>query len=128
MSNPVEEMLACRRVAVVGVSRRREKYGYKIYQDLKAKGYEVAAVHPAMSDIEGDPCYPTVADVPETPEVVCCVVPPAVTEKVVRQSAGIGVKHIWMQPGAESDAAIALCEEAGIPCVHHQCIMVRSRA
>jgi predicted CoA-binding protein len=126
MDSPVEQMLACRTIAVVGASRRREKFGYKIFADLRAKGYQVHPVHPAVSDIDGVPCYKTIADLPKPPEVVCCVVPPAVTEQVARQCVDLGVKFLWMQPGAESPEAIALCREHGIACVHDQCIMIQS--
>ena len=47
-----------------------------------------------------------VLDLPEPPEVVCCVVSPAVTKKVVGECAELGVRFVWMQPGAESVAAI----------------------
>ncbi len=42
------------------------------------------------------------------------ITPPQVTEKVVEEAADLGIKHIWMQPGAESDAAVARAEQAGI--------------
>ena len=40
--------------------------------------------------------------------------PPEVTERVVGDAIRHGIEHIWMQPGAESEAAIAACREAGI--------------
>ncbi len=42
------------------------------------------------------------------------ITPPQITEKVVEQAIGKGIKNIWMQPGAESAAAVAACKEAGI--------------
>ena len=37
------------------------------------------------------------------------VVPPAVTEAAVAECVRLGIKQIWMQPGAESEAAVAAC-------------------
>ena len=42
------------------------------------------------------------------------ITPPPVTERVVEEAAAAGVEHLWMQPGAESDAAVARAEELGL--------------
>jgi predicted CoA-binding protein len=54
---------------------------------------------------------------------VLVVVPPAETEKVVREAAAAGIKRIWMQQGAESPAAIKFCQENGLSAVHGECIL-----
>ncbi len=111
-------------VAVVGASRDREKFGYKVLMDLKRAGYQAYGVNPACDEIEGVPCYPRLAGLPRKPELVITVVPPAVTERVVREAAEAGVGRIWMQPGSESDAAARYCEERGIACMRDACIMI----
>ena len=56
-------------------------------------------------------------------DAVSIITPPAVTEKIVAQALALGIKNIWLQPGAESAAAIAAAEAAGAnvigggPCV-----------
>ena len=42
------------------------------------------------------------------------ITPPAVTEQLVPQAIAHGIRNIWMQPGAESPAAVALCREKGV--------------
>jgi len=127
MEDVVSRMLARRTIAVVGATNRAHKYGYRIFKDLLSKGYRVYPVHPAVAEIEGVACFKRIEDIPEAPEVVCCVVPPAVTEQVAASCAALGVKYVWMQPGASSPRAVAVCEKNGIACVHDQCIMVLSR-
>jgi predicted CoA-binding protein len=51
------------------------------------------------------------------------VVPPNQTEKVVRDAAAAGIRRIWMQQGAESQAAIRFCQEKGMEVVHGLCVM-----
>ena len=53
---------------------------------------------------------------------VIVIVPPAQTEKVVRDAAAAGIKRVWMQQGAQSDAAIRFCQENGIAEIHGECI------
>jgi len=43
----------------------------------------------------------------------------------VEQAIRKGIKHVWMQPGAESDKAIADCEAAGINVIADgSCVLV----
>ncbi len=124
----IEAMLAAKTFAVVGASTNQEKYGYLVYKSLKNFGKTAYPVNPRAKEIDGDPSYASVADLPETPEVVISVVPPAITEDLVGQLADRGIKNLWMQPGAESNAAIQGAEKAGIATVHSgPCIMVGLR-
>ncbi len=113
--------------AVVGVSKNREKYGFKVYEDLKNGGYTTYAVNPRFDDIYGDTCYPDLESLPEKPDVVDFVCPPGVTEEMVRLLPGLGITRVWMQPGAESAEAIAFCERNGISVLHDICVMVEMR-
>ena len=110
--------------AVVGVSRKGNKFGNMAYKELKAKGYQVYAVHPEAEILEGDRAYKDFASLPGKVDGVVIVVPPAQTEKVVREAATAGIKRVWMQQGSESPAAIQFCQENGIAEVHGDCIMM----
>ena len=45
---------------------------------------------------------------------VSIITPPAVTEQVVAAAIKKEIGNIWMQPGAESPAAVELCRKAGV--------------
>jgi predicted CoA-binding protein len=110
--------------AVVGASRNPKKYGYQVYKDLKNAGYEVYAVNLNAEEILGDKCYPNLENLPVKPEVVDVVVPPKVTEEVVKACKGLGITRVWMQPGSESGKAIKFCEENSIDVVYGVCVMI----
>lgn len=128
MNAYLEEFPKLRKWAVVGVSEDRSKYGNKIYRDLREAGYTVFAVNPKLDTVEGDPCYPSLGALPEVPEVVDLVVPPAVSEHVVAECLKLGIRRIWFQPGSESDAAIQKAEEGGMDVVANACIMIQKAA
>jgi predicted CoA-binding protein len=119
----IEAFLAGDRFAVVGASRNRDKYGNKVLRVYMQNDLEVSPVHPKEEEIEGLRCYRDVASVPGNVHGVSVITPPAVTEKVVEDTARAGVKHIWMQPGAESPEAIRRAKELGLsviaggPCI-----------
>ncbi|HOA72154.1 MAG TPA: CoA-binding protein [Phycisphaerae bacterium] len=119
----MREFLTFRRFAIVGVSNDPKKYGHIVYHNLKDKGFTVFPVNPNVQQIGDDPCYARLADLPEPVDGAVLVVPPPVTEKIVREAADAGITRVWMQPGAESDEAIQFCEQHGMSVVHDACIM-----
>lgn len=122
----VREMLHHRVWAVVGASANREKFGNRIYRLLKRYGYQVYAVNPRETAIEGDPCYASVKELPVIPDAVDIVVPPLAALDVVEDCAAAGVKDIWFQLGVESEAALDLARELGLRAVAGSCVMVES--
>ena len=110
--------------AVVGASRDPQKYGHQVYKDLKNAGYEVYPVNPNAEEILGKKCYSSLENLPAKPDVVDVVVPPKVTEQVVKTCKKLVIKKVWMQPGSESEAAIKFCEENDIQIVYGVCVMI----
>lgn len=113
--------------AVVGVSSKPDKVGYQIYKHLKDLGKNVYAIHPAMTEVDGDPVYKTLSDVPVPIEVVDIVVNPQVTEKVVEECHQLGIKKVWIQPGAESEKAVQFCKDHDMEVIYNACIMVPNK-
>ncbi|MGI6208595.1 MAG: CoA-binding protein [Anaerolineae bacterium] len=123
----IEDFVSRRSWAVVGVSSNPEKFGYKVFATLLDSGYQVQGVNIKDGEVLGHRIYPSLADLPEKPEVVNVVVPPRATEQIVRQCAELGLTRVWMQPGAESEEAIRFCKDNGIEVVWDACAMVHRR-
>lgn len=120
----VGDFIAQKKIAVVGVSRKKTKFGNAIYKELKQKGYQVFAINPHINDFEGDACYPDLLSLPEKVDAVVVNVPPLQTEKVVREAKQAGINRVWLQQGSQSDAAEKFCEENGIDYVSDECILM----
>lgn len=97
------------------------------YKELRLRGYQLYPIHPQAETIEGDRAYPSLADLPAKVDGVLIVTPPAQTEQVVQQAHAAGISRVWMQQGAESEAAIRFCQENGMQAVHGECIMMFMR-
>jgi len=113
--------------AVIGVSRNPKKYGSRVYNDLKKNEYKVYPINPNIDEILGDKCYSRLANLPSKPDVVDVVVPPGITEKIVKDCKKLGIRKIWMQPGSESKAAIEFCKRNNIQILYDMCIMVKRK-
>jgi len=128
-SHEIDEILNLRTFAVVGVSRNPQKFGHQVYKTLKQFGYNVYAINPNVDEIDGDPVYPRLDNVPEPIECVVTVVPPGVTESVLREAWHLKIPYCWMQPGSESEAVVNEARSYGMQVVHGgPCIMVESAA
>ena len=120
----VADFVSQRKLAVVGVSRKKMKFGNLAFRELKRKGYKLFPVHPHAEQLEGERCYASLAALPEPVDGVLVIVPPAQAEQVVREAAAAGIRRVWLQQGAGSPAAIRFCEENGISVVHGECILM----
>ena len=113
----------CHTFAVVGVSQDRQKYGYEVFEALKARGYQVLPVNPKYASVDEVPCYPSLQDLPQKPEVVVTAVPPGVTEKIAESCARLDIATVWMPPETWSEKAIQTCYENGIREIHDVCVI-----
>jgi uncharacterized protein len=124
----ITAFLAGKRFAVAGASANREKYGNKVLRVYQQRGLDVVPVNPKDGEIEGLTAYTNLSNVPGAIDGISIITPPKVTEAVVTQALSRGIKHFWMQPGAESPAAIALAEQAGANVIAGgPCILVKLR-
>lgn len=125
MDNRFEEFFSASAFAVAGASARQHKYGYKVLKALLNAGRTVYPLNPVTEEIEGVRVYPTIADLPEVPQSLSIITPPAVTRQVVSDAIAAGVKNVWMQPGAEDDEASRNARAAGLNVIDDgSCILV----
>jgi predicted CoA-binding protein len=87
-------------VAVVGATDDLTKYGGRIYRDLKYKGFTVFAVNPGRTSVDGDPCWPSLAELPD---------------------------NVWIQPGAEDEAVLDYLDTHAFNSLTDACIMIEAR-
>ena len=133
IDNLVQNFLAQKKIAVVGVSDKRETGCNQAYTKFKENGYQVFAVNPRISTFNGDACYPDLKSLPEKPDAVFLLTNPKVTEQVIQQCVDLGIKHVWMhcmmgtKPGlatsmtSVSPSAVEVCKANGIEVIPGSC-------
>lgn len=109
--------------AVAGASQDRAKFGNKVLRCYMQHGRRVFPINPTLPEVEGLAAYPSLDALPTPVHGLSIVTPPPITERLIEGAGRLGIRHIWMQPGAESRAAIAAAEKLGIsviaggPCI-----------
>ncbi|MGC4115742.1 MAG: CoA-binding protein [Myxococcales bacterium] len=114
MEDRIATFLKAKAFGVVGASTNREKYGNKVLRCYQQAGRTVVPVNPKEKTVEGLAAVAKVEELPPEVDALSIITPPEVTEKVVDAAIRKGIKHVWMQPGAESPAAIERAEKAGL--------------
>lgn len=122
MSNK-KDMLDKKVWAVLGVSPNKGKFGYKIYKKLKDNNYKVYPINPKYDEIEGDKCYKSIEDLPETPDVLDFVVPPQVSLNALDEVKEKGIKNVWFQPGTSDKNVIEKAKKNDFNIVE-DCVLV----
>ena len=120
------EFLACKRVAVTGVSRTPKTHGSNnVYRRVRERGYQVFAVNPNTGQVEGDRSYPDLASIPGGVQAVVIGTRPQLAEAAMRECAELGITRVWMHrgPGAGSvsDAATGYGRAHGITVIDGGC-------
>jgi predicted CoA-binding protein len=124
MQQLAQDFLAQKRIAVVGVNRDEKGWGRTLYAEFTKRGYETFAVNPA-GNIPGITSYASLQELPVKPDGVLLVVPPSVTEQIVKEISELGIPRVWMHKGAGagavSETAIQYCREHNIQAVYGVC-------
>jgi hypothetical protein len=133
IDNLVQDFLAQKKIAIVGVSDKRETGCNMAYKKFKENGYQVYAVNPHITTYEGAPCYPDLKSIPDRPDAVFILANPKVTGEIVQQCVDLGIKHVWMhcmmgtKPGlaasmtSVSREAVEMCRQNGIAVIPGSC-------
>ena len=112
-------------IAIVGVSHKPEKFGFKIFKDMIEAGYHVKGINARGGELLGRKISKSLKELDSVPDLVIIVVPPQITEQIVEECNKLNIKEIWMQPGSESLAAVEKARKYGINTTSNACIMVQ---
>ncbi len=133
MKDAAARFLAARRIAVTGVSRQPKDHGSNVvYKRLRDRGYEVFAVNPNATQVEGDRSYADLGDIPGGVDAVVIGTRPEHAEATVRRCIDLGIRMVWMHrafgDGSVSAEATRVGRDAellvidgGCPCMFAPC-------
>jgi uncharacterized protein len=117
--------LGARRIAVTGVSRDGKHGANVVFARLKERGYDVFAVNPNATDIDGVRCYPDLRSIPDGVEAVVIGTRADRAEATMRECADLGIDKVWMHrsfgPGSVSDEATEFGRQRGIQVIDGGC-------
>lgn len=112
-------------VAIVGVSSKKSRASYFVASYLMGGGYyRVYFVNPMIEELFGHPVYPSLGDLPETPDIVDVFRKSEDTPAVLEEAHAVGAKVLWLQLGVWNDEVARRGEELGMTVVMNRCIKI----
>lgn len=111
-------------IAVIGVSKNKNKFGHQVYKTLRDKDYPVVPVHPTEESILDDTCYNSIDALPSTIDKAIVVTSPNETDKILRQLAEKGIRKVWVQQMAQSKESKAIAESLSMDAIFNQCVLM----
>jgi len=136
LSQKMSQFFKSKAFAVVGASSDRSKFGNKVLRWYLDHGKAVYVIHPKEESIEGVKCIRSLKDIPglnsslkPSDLSISFITPPNITETTLQEAIKMGVKNVWMQPGAHSPRALKAAEEAGLNFLANgPCILVDTKS
>lgn len=113
-----------RSVALVGVSSNPLRSSNFVATYLVRTPYRVYPVNPNYDEVLGKKCYPTLASLPEVPDVVDCFRKAEDLPGVVEEAIAVGAKVVWFQLGLRNDDAAQMALDAGLAVVQDRCLKI----
>ena len=105
-------------VAVIGASRDRNKYGNRAVRAYLRQGWTVYPVNPHDAAVEGLRTFARIGDIPAAVDRAALYVQPEVGTSLLPEIKAKGVKELFVNPGAESDALMAEAERLGLDAIY----------
>ena len=115
-----------RTVAIVGASSKRSRASYFVatYLLSSSTDYTVYFVNPRETSILGHRVYPTLAALPEAPDLVDVFRRVEELPGVAADAVAAGARTFWAQLGLWSDEAAAIAHRAGLAVVMNRCVKI----
>lgn len=124
MDQIIQESINFRKIAIVGASRNRNKFGNSAAKELKKRGYEIHYIHPSVKEIDHQVAYPSIESVKELAETVWVIISPESAIEVNQDASNTVIKYIWLQQGAGSPELIKMGNKLGLHLISGKCILM----
>lgn len=121
MSDQIDQLLALKTWAVVGLSNNPDRAAFGVAKLLIDRGHTVIPIHPKAEQVHGQIGYAKLSDVPVPIDVVDVFVNSELAGAVVNEAIEIGAKGVWLQLDVIDAGAIARAKDAGLLAVMNHC-------
>jgi predicted CoA-binding protein len=111
-------------IAVVGLSANWWRPSYFAAKYMQEHGYRIIPVNPMYTEVLGEKCYPSLAEVPDKIDLVDCFRKSEEMPALAEQAIAIGARCLWMQLGVANDAAAAIASNGGLDVVADRCVKI----
>src|SRR5690242_127502 len=107
----IQDFLAQKRIAMVGISRAPKDFSVSLFQELIGRGYDIVPVNPKTPNVLGHTCFARVQDIEPPVDGALVMTSCKATPGIVNDCYEAGIRRIWMYraggKGAVDENAVA---------------------
>ena len=123
----IREILALKKLAVIGMSKNTSKAAHYVPRYLSEHGYNVTPVNPTSNEILGKRSYNSVSEITDDIDVVNIFRPSDHVLPFIQEAIKIKPKVIWLQEGIHNSEAEELAKKAGIKIIFNRCMLAEHK-
>jgi predicted CoA-binding protein len=125
--SPEEILAETTTIALVGASPNPARPSHGVMRYLLEQGFRVIPVRPAVREVLGVPCVPSLADVDVPIDLVDVFRRADACPGVAREAVEAGATALWLQLGLVSPEARRIAEQGGLEYVEDECTAIVHR-
>lgn len=111
-------------IAVVGLSANWWRPSFFAAKYLQEHGYRIIPVNPAYTEVLGEKCYKSLAEIPDKIDIVDCFRKSEEIPALAQEAIAIGAKCLWMQLGVVNEEAAKAARAAGLDVIMDRCVKI----
>ena len=124
MEKSIVDFIACKNIALIGMSRTKNKFGNYAYKELTSRGYNVYPIHPNEKEINGIQCSGSIESLKDKVEWVFISVKQENVLPIIQEISATGIKNVWLQQGCETKNIVEQAEMLGLNLASKKCILM----
>ncbi|ALR13494.1 CoA-binding protein [Mycobacteroides saopaulense] len=115
-------LLETKSIAIVGISANPDRPSHGVYRYLAQHSpYRIFLVNPTISELDGEPVYPSLDALPQTPDLVDVFRRREELPGVAQEAIDIGARTLWFQLDLVDVDAANKATDAGLQVVMDRC-------
>ena len=114
-------------IAVIGLSADPARPSHSVSAYMQRSGYKILPVNPGLKEVLGEPCFPSLQDLPSKPDLVNVFRLPRYLPAIVVEMIALGLRDVWVQLGIVNLEAAHRAEAAGLRVVMDRCLLIEHR-
>lgn len=127
--NPSQEKIkkiltTSKKIAVVGLSDKKERTSYQIAKAMQKAGYKIYPVNPMIDEVLGEKAYPSLLEIPEKVDIVNIFRRSEFLPQIAKDTVKIGAPVFWAQQGVVNQEAYDYLKEHEVIVIMDLCIKV----
>ncbi len=111
-------------VAIVGLSAKWHRPSFFVAKYLLDHGFTVVPVNPNYDEVLGQKCYPDLASIPQSVDIVDLFQRPQTAPGYARQAIEIGARVLWLQLSVTSEEARRIAQDGNLEFVENKCVKI----